>query len=65
MTEHKQHECEDCGRVHDPLKNTAWPLAEFILNMTNEKSHARGEAMNALMACVEKIRAILAKSHMH
>jgi hypothetical protein len=64
MTEHER--CEECGGQHgDPLKNAAWPLAEFILNMTNEKSLARGEAMNALMASVETIRSILAKSHMH
>jgi hypothetical protein len=66
MTEHKHHECEDCGQTHhDLLKVAAWPLAEFILNATTEKSLARGEAMNALMASVETIRSILAKSHMH
>jgi hypothetical protein len=64
MNEH-EHECSDCGQIHDPLKSAALPLANFILNVTTEGTRARNEAMNRLLKCVEEIRATLARGQFH
>jgi hypothetical protein len=65
MTEHKHHECEDYAPPRDLLLTASWPLVEYILNATSERSQARTEAVNKLMQAVETIRGILAKSQMH
>jgi hypothetical protein len=66
MTEYEHEECEECGgQVHDPLKNAAWPLVEFVLNATAEGSRTRTQAMDKLLKAVEEIRGILARGQFH